>query len=247
MTNSPVLALENVTKLYKNGRGVEDISFTLAPGEVLGLLGSNGSGKTTTMKAIVGLVRIIKGAIRVCGVDAVSCHEETMSHIGCLIESPALYDHMTAQQNLQMAVRFYKNIGGERIHEVLHMVEMEKYRYDKVGTFSLGMRQRIGLALALISKPRLLILDEPTNGLDIEGMVYVRELVKSAADSGAAVLISSHLANEIQQCADKVAVIHSGKMLGLDSMDNILKSFNSLEDYFLDKAAKFRRGHTDSN
>ena len=245
MIYSPILELENVTKLYSNGRGVEDISFSLAPGEVLGLLGSNGSGKTTTMKAITGLVRINRGTIRVCGVDAVTRREEAMGHIGCLIEAPSLYDYMTAEQNLRMAARFYKDVDSERISEVLQMVEMDKYKSDRVRSFSLGMRQRLGLALALISRPHLLILDEPTNGLDIEGMVYVRELVRSAADSGAAVLISSHLAGEIQQCADRVAVIHSGKMLGLDSVNDILKSFAGLEDYFLDKAAVFRKGHTD--
>ena len=226
-----ILELENVTKLYKNGRGAEDVSFALDSGEVLGLLGPNGSGKTTIMKAIAGLVRIQSGSIRICGSDAVSLHEKAMANVGCLIESHALYAHMTARQNLQMAARFYDNAN---VDDALRLVGMEKYGNDKVNTFSLGMKQRIGLALALISKPRLLILDEPANGLDIEGMVYVREVITQAAENGAAVLITSHLAAEIQQCATKAAVISEGRLLGeCKSMDKILTEFETLEDYFI--------------
>ena len=235
-----VLEVENLTKLYKNGRGAEDISFALSPGEVLGLLGPNGSGKTTTMKAIAGLVRLDRGSVCICGTDAVERHEQAMRHTGCLIESPSLYDHMTAYQNLKLASRFYKNIGEDRIGEVLKLVEMEKYKKDKVASFSLGMRQRIGLALTLLSNPELLILDEPANGLDIEGMVYIREVVKKTAGLGAAVLISSHLAHEIELCATKAAIIYGGKLLCVESMDIILSSFPSLEDFFLAQISKMR-------
>jgi len=240
MAHEIALKLETVTKLYKNGRGIEDISFTLAPGEVLGLLGPNGSGKTTTMKAIAGLVKISKGSIQVCGVDAVSRHEEAMKHTGCLIESPALYEYMTVERNLKMAAQFYSHISNNRVEEVLHMVEMYKYKNDKIATLSLGMRQRVGIAAALLSKPLLLILDEPANGLDIEGMIYVREVVKQVAGSGSAVLISSHLANEIQLCATKVAIIHGGRLLVVAKMDTILESFASLEDFFLEQVNKSR-------
>ena len=235
-----VLELENLTKLYKNGRGAEDISFALAPGEVLGLLGPNGSGKTTTMKAIAGLVQPTRGSARVCGVDVTRQHELAMRHTGCLIEAPALYEHMTAHQNLRLAARFYKNADEARVDEVLRLVEMDKYKKDKVASFSLGMRQRVGLALALLSDPELLILDEPANGLDIEGMVYVRDVVGKAADKGSAVLISSHLAHEIELCATKAAIIYGGKLLSVESMDTILASHPSLEDYFLAQVAKMR-------
>jgi len=235
-----VLELRNVTKLYKNGRGAEDISLALAPGEVLGLLGPNGSGKTTTMKAIAGLVRAGHGAIRVCGVDAIARHEEAMRYVGCLIEAPALYEHMTGQQNLELAARFYDYVDENRIAQVLKIVEMYNYRHDKVRSLSLGMRQRIGLALALLSAPKLLILDEPANGLDIEGMVLVREVIKSAARQGSAVLVSSHLANEIQQCATKVAVMHGGRLLNCQYTDDILRSFASVEDFFIDTVRRSR-------
>ena len=239
-----VLQLRNVTKLYKNGRGVEGISFTLAPGEVLGLLGPNGSGKTTTMKAIAGLIRVNNGEINVRGIDALAYHEDAMRHTSCLIEAPALYEHMSALRNLQLAARFYPYVDKNRINEVLHMVEMYKYRHDKVRSLSLGMRQRIGLAAALLSSPDLLILDEPANGLDIEGMVLVREVIKAAATKGSAVLVSSHLANEIQQCATKVAVIHRGKLLAIRRINEILQSFASVEDFFIDVVNKTRGGFT---
>ena len=236
-----VLEVKNLTKLYKNGRGAEDISFALSSGEVLGLLGPNGSGKTTTMKAIAGLVAPNCGSVRICGIDALENHEKAMRYTGCLIEAPSLYDHMSAYQNLKLAARFYKHIDEVRIGEVLKLVEMDRYKKDKVGSFSLGMRQRIGLALALLSRPELLILDEPANGLDIEGMVYVREVVKKAAELGAAVLISSHLAHEIELCATKAAVIYDGKLLCVEGMEAILESSHILEEFFLAQVARMRK------
>ena len=236
-----ILEVENITKLYKNGRGVTDVSFTLEPGQVLGLLGPNGSGKTTTMKIIAGLIRPQAGEVSICGVDALTRREAAMRHVGCLIEAPALYEHMTAEENLRLAARFYKNIDKARIDEVLRLVEMEKYKKDKTSAFSLGMKQRTGIASALLSNPELLILDEPANGLDIEGMIYVRDVVKKSAENGGAVLISSHLANEIQQCATHAALMYDGQILGLEKMDDILKSFVSLEDYFLSEVNAYRK------
>jgi len=239
------LELEGITKTYKNGRGVADISFALAPGEVLGLLGPNGSGKTTIMKAIVGLIFPDKGDIRVCGINALSNHEEAMRHTASLIESPGLHEHLTPLQNLRLAAEFYKDMGSSRIDEVLRMVGMYEYKKDKVSSLSLGMRQRVGLALALYSRPKLLILDEPANGLDIEGMMYVREVVKAVAANGSSVLISSHLASEIQNCATKAAVIHNGAMLDIKSMDEILSSHDGLEGFFLNSVEKARGGTAD--
>jgi len=236
-----VLQLNNVTKLYANGRGAEDISFALSPGEVLGLLGPNGSGKTTTMKAIAGLIRVSSGEISICGIDAITNHEKAMRHTSCLIEAPALYEHMTVIKNLRLAARFYPHVDETRITEVLEIVEMDRYKKDKVRSLSLGMKQRIGLALALLSTPELLILDEPANGLDIEGMVLVRDVIKAAAAEGSAVLVSSHLANEIQQCATQVAVMHSGRLLAISGLDDLLQSFASVEDFFIDVVGKERQ------
>ena len=147
---------------------------------------------------------------------------------------------MTAHQNLKLAARFYKDVGAGRIDEVLRLVEMDKYKKDKVASYSLGMRQRVGMALALLSDPELLILDEPANGLDIEGMIYVREVVRTSAAKGSAVLISSHLAHEIEQCATKAAIIYGGKLLCVESMDAIMAQSPSLEDFFLAQVSKTR-------
>jgi len=236
-----ILEVENLTKLYKSGRGAEEISFALAPGEVLGLLGPNGSGKTTTMKTIAGLVKPTRGSVKINGFDVTQDHEQALSKVGCLIEAPALYEHMTALQNLKLAARFYDDVDMARIEEVLQMVEMDRYKKDKVSSFSLGMRQRIGLALAMLSRPEFLMLDEPANGLDIEGMVFVREVVKKAAESGAAVLISSHLAHEIELCATKAAIMYGGKLLCVESMETIKATSPSLEDYFLAQVAKSKQ------
>ena len=235
-----ILQVDNLTKLYKNGRGISDISFSVDRGEVLGMLGPNGSGKTTTMKAICGLTGHKAGSIMICGQDATLHHERAMRKTGSLIEAPALFDHMSAFRNLKMAARFFDDVDDARIREVLELCGMDKYEKEKCGTFSLGMRQRIGLALALLSKPELLILDEPANGLDIEGMVQIREIVKQAAQSGSAVLISSHLAHEIEQCATKTLIIYDGKMRAFESMDSILAEHPSLEDYFLMKVSGIR-------
>ena len=235
-----ILQVENLTKLYKNNRGISDISFSVDRGEVLGMLGPNGSGKTTTMKAICGLVGNHSGSVMVCGEDAFLHHERAMRKTGSLIEAPALFDHMSAFKNLKMAARFFEGVDDNRIHEVLELCGMEKFEKEKCGTFSLGMRQRIGLALALLSKPELLILDEPANGLDIEGMVQIREIITQMAQGGCAVLISSHLAHEIEQCATKALIIYDGKMRAYESMDSILTEYPSLEDYFLMKVSGIR-------
>ena len=235
-----ILQVENLTKLYKNNRGISDISFSVDRGEVLGMLGPNGSGKTTTMKAICGLVGNHSGNVTVCGENAFLHHERCMRKTGSLIEAPALFDHMSAFKNLKMAARFFEGVDDHRIHEVLELCGMEKFEKEKCGTFSLGMRQRIGLALALLSKPELLILDEPANGLDIEGMVQIREIITQMAQGGCAVLISSHLAHEIEQCATKALIIYDGKMRAYESMDSILTEYPSLEDYFLMKVSGIR-------
>ena len=211
----PILELKNVSKLYKNGRGVKNISFTLNPGEVLGLQGPNGAGKTTIMKAIAGLIHITSGNIHICGVDATERHEEAVSNIGCLIETPALYGNMTVMRNMQMAALFYKHVDDERISQVLRMVGMDKYKKDKIKSLSLGMCQRVGIGLAVLSEPKLLILDEPANGLDIDGIICVRQIIRRTAESGAAVIVSSHMPGEIQNFATKVEEINDGTLRSL--------------------------------
>ncbi len=229
-----VLKLINLKKLYKNGRGVEDVTFDVNKGDVVGLLGPNGSGKTTTMRAIIGLCPPTSGHIEIFGYDVETAYEKATEKVGSLIEMPALFGNMSAYQNLKMAARFYPNIGEDRIQYILKLVELDRYQRDKVGKFSLGMKQRLGLGLALLSDPEFVVLDEPANGLDIEGIIHVREIItRLAAERGVTFLVASHIASELEKTCNKVAVIHDGKMLSFDSMDNALRYQPTLEDYFL--------------
>ena len=236
-----ILEVKGLTKLYKNGRGASDINLELEKGDVVGLLGPNGSGKTTIMKAIVGLVHANAGSVRIFGCDISTDFECAMERAGCLIEAPAIYENMTAAKNLKLAARYYPNIDEKRITDVLRVVRLDKYKKDKVGRFSLGMKQRLGLALALLSEPELLILDEPANGLDIEGIVEIREIIlRLAEEKGITFLISSHIAVEIEKTCNKVVVLHEGEMLSLDSMEDALKRNPTLEDYYLEKVREKR-------
>lgn len=233
-----VLRIENLKKLYKNGRGVNNITLEVEEGDVVGMLGPNGSGKTTAMKAVVGLNHADSGEINVFGHDIDTDFEAAIQDIGCLIETPSLYDSMSAYKNLKIATRYYKKFdkasAEKRIAEVLELVSLEKYAKDKAGKFSLGMRQRLGIALALLSNPKLVLLDEPTNGLDIEGVIHVRNIVSEMSQSlGTTFLIAGHVASELEKMCNKVAVIYDGELKAFESMENILENYPSLEEYFL--------------
>lgn len=237
-----VLEVEKLTKLYKNGRGVKNISFSMGAGEIVGLLGPNGSGKTTIMKTILGLCHIGEGAVRIFGYDIEGNAEKALQKVGGLVERPAIFEYLTAGENLRMMANFYPNVDEARIQRVLDIVQMRRYEKEKAARFSLGMKQRLGIALALLSEPELVILDEPTNGLDIEGIVEIRQIIKRMAEEkGTSFLIASHLATEIEKTCTKVAVVHEGDLLSFDTMEEALRLNPSLEDYFLTKV-KDKRG-----
>lgn len=236
-----ILEVNNLTKLYRNGRGVKNISFSMEKGDVIGLLGPNGSGKTTIMKTVMGLVHGTEGSVLIFGEDVESNVEKALYKVGGLIERPAIYENLTARQNLEMAARFYPGVDAERINHVLDIVRIRQYEKEKCGRFSLGMKQRLGLALAMLSEPELIILDEPTNGLDIEGTVEIREIInKLAKEKGTSFLIASHLAPEIEKTCNKVAVIHEGEMLSFETMEEAMRLNPTLEDYFLMKVREKR-------
>ena len=232
----PVLHLDHVSKVYSNGRGAKNITFTVNRGEVVGLLGPNGSGKTTIMKAVTGLCQPTSGKITVFGADAVDQREEALAKVGTLIEQPALYENLTAWDHLVMAGRYYPNVDQARMEKVLEIVGLSPYKKERCGKFSLGMKQRMGLALALLSEPELMILDEPTNGLDIEATVEIREIIiRLAKEKGVTFLVASHLASEIEKMCTKVMVLYEGEMLSCDSKEEALRLNPSMEDYFLAK------------
>lgn len=229
-----ILEINNLKKLYKNGRGIDDISLDVRPGDVVGLLGPNGSGKTTTMKAICGLITADSGSVSIFGNNIEDDFEAAMEKTGFLIEDPAICLSATAEQNLKMAAGYYENVTPERIQRVLELVKLDRYGKDKTARFSLGMKQRLGIALAMLSEPELMILDEPLNGLDIEGIIHIRELISALAEQKkTAFLISSHIAAELEKVCNRVAVLHEGRLLAFEYLEEALRFQPSLEAYYL--------------
>ncbi len=236
-----VIETKNLTKLYKNNRGIKNVTLTVEQGDILGLLGPNGSGKTTVMKAILNLIQS-SGSIRIFGLELSGHFEEIMQKTGALIEAPAIYKDMTAYQNVKMHASLYPQISKERIEHILDVVHLLRYKNDKAGRFSLGMKQRLGLAAAFVSEPELVILDEPVNGLDIEGVVEIREIIKKLnAEKNTTFLISSHMASEIEKTCNKVAVMYEGDLIAQSTVEDALKLHPSMEDYFL-TVVKDKRG-----
>lgn len=229
----PALKVEHLTKTYKNGRGIMNISFEIEEGDIFGLLGLNGSGKTTTMKIITGLSYADKGSVQILGSNILEADSNVSNEIGCLIEAPAIYEYLTARENLKIAANYYEGIKKPRIDDILTQTGLIKYADEKVKKFSLGMKQRLGIALALISKPKVVILDEPTNGLDIEATVEVRKIIIKQAKMGTTFLVSSHVAHEIELMCNKFSIIREGKLLKTASMEKALGECGTLEKYFL--------------
>ncbi|MDP2842651.1 MAG: ABC transporter ATP-binding protein, partial [Acetobacterium sp.] len=189
---TPVLKVANLSKSIKKKEIIKDLSFELNKGEVLGFLGPNGAGKSTTLRMLVGLSRPSTGTVSICGHEIGEDYVKAMAHVGCIIEAPDLYEYLSGYKNLELLGAMSQHVTKAAIDDAIALVGMEKRIHDKVSIYSMGMKQRIGLAQALIHQPDLLILDEPTNGLDPQGIHEFREIVKSLAkDTGISVLISS--------------------------------------------------------
>ncbi len=211
MTNA--LVASQLSKVIGDRTIVEDVSFELHPGEVFGFLGPNGAGKTTTIRMLVGLIKPTRGTVTVCGYDLHRGFEKAMRCIGCIVENPDLYRFMTGRENLEHFARMLR-VPSAEIERVASLVNLAHRLDQRVGTYSLGMRQRLGIAQAMLGDPRVLILDEPANGLDPAGIREIRELLRGlAAERGLAVFVSSHLLAEIELTADRVAIIHKGRIL----------------------------------
>jgi len=218
-----VLSAENLTKSFGHREAVADVSFELYAGEVFGFLGPNGAGKTTTIRMLVGLARPDRGRIRIRGLDLSRDFAQAMGHVGCIVESPDLYDYLTGRENLEHFARMLPDGAAGRILELAKLVALEERLDDRVGTYSLGMRQRLGIAQALLGDPDLLVLDEPANGLDPAGIREIRRLVRLLArERGIAVFVSSHLLSEVEQMCDRVAIIHRGRTLASGPVRDLL-------------------------
>lgn len=209
-----VLSVEGVSKIIRNRRIVDRLSFELFPGEIVGLLGPNGAGKTTTIRMIVGLISMSEGDVRVKGKSIRHDFAKAIAHIGGIIENPEFYPYMTGYDNLKQYQRMTEGITEERIRTVTKLVGLEGAMNKRVKAYSLGMRQRLGIAQALLHEPSILILDEPTNGLDPAGIREMRDYLKKiAAEEGISILVSSHLLSEMELMCSRVVVIQEGKFV----------------------------------
>lgn len=220
-----VLDVSNVTKVFGNRVAVNNVSFSIREGEIFGFLGPNGAGKTTTMKMICGLTSITKGTIRICNYDMPKEQEKALSNIGALIENPLMYPTMSGLDNLKYYASLYKNISKDDIIKYARVVGLEHRLKDKVKTYSLGMKQRLGIAQALLHSPKLLILDEPLSGLDPNGVKEMRDFLKILAKNyKIAILISSHMLADMEQICDTVGIINNGQLLEIKSINNLRES-----------------------
>lgn len=219
MTN--ILEVNGLGKVLKRRWVLEDVSFSIKRGEIFGLVGPNGAGKTTLIKIILGLYKPDTGKVVINGFDLKTDFEKAIRNASAIIESPEMYDYLTGMDNLRICQRAYNIKDDKRLKEVIEEVNLEKRINQKVRTYSLGMRQRLGIAQALVSNPKILILDEPMNGLDPKGIKQLRELLKRLAkDFGIAVLISSHILSEIELISDKVAIIDKGKLVEVKDVNS---------------------------
>lgn len=224
-----VLKIKNLTKVYNKKRVVDGLTLDVEAGQIYGFLGPNGAGKTTTIKMITGLIKKDAGDIVINGIDAVKNHDVAMNYVGAIVEVPSFYEYMSGMENLRLYARL-RNIKKEQILKIVKLVKLENKINEKVKKYSLGMKQRLGLAVSLLHSPKLLILDEPTNGLDPEGIRELRELLKKIAhEDNVAVFVSSHLLSEMQLMCDKVAIINNGKIVKVESMDSIKNESNIYE------------------
>lgn len=229
-----VLEVWKVSKAFKNGRGIHDIHFSLEQGNVMGVIGPNGAGKTTMMKCITGLAKPDSGQISIYGLNVEKDYKNAMKEVGAYIGQGTVYPHLSAFQNLKQRLRFYPELSNNRIYEILEQVGLLKYKDDKASSLSMGMAQRLGLAVALLSKPKLVILDEPANGLDIDGMLLFRRMVEELSSSGVTFIISSHLTKELDEICSHFGIIQDGKLIFMGSKDS-LGNDRPIEEVYIEK------------
>jgi ABC-2 type transport system ATP-binding protein len=252
-----------LAKRYGARHAVVDVSFVVRRGEVFGFLGPNGAGKTTTIRMLVGLVRPTLGQVKVGGWDLATERERALGRLGCIVESPDFYPYLSARENLAILARMARlarpgappddperrtapaapapSVGDplDRIDEVADWVRIRERLEDRVSTYSLGMRQRLGIAQALLGAPDVMVLDEPANGLDPAGIVELRRLLRRLADErGLAVFVSSHLLGEIEKVCDRIAIVHRGRALTEGTVEELTRGGQrTLESVFLDVTA----------
>lgn len=228
------IEISELTKTFKNGRGISELNLEVDQGDIFGFLGPNGAGKTTAMKMITGLMKPDRGDVKIFGASILNDYVNAMKHVGCMIETAESFPYLTANENLKLFARFYPQVDQKRIDECLEITGMLKYRNEKSQKFSLGMKQRLGIAAAILSRPKLLILDEPLNGLDVEGMLEMRKLIKQLSqEEGTTFFISSHLIHDVELTCTRIGIIYGGKLVNVEYTQNILSYYSSLENFFV--------------
>jgi ABC-2 type transport system ATP-binding protein len=226
----PILSVRDLSKTIGRRTIVHDLDFDVFPREVFGFLGPNGAGKTTTIRMLVGLIRPTTGRITISGSDVQRQFESAMASIGCIVETPDLYRFMSGRENLEHFARMTGRIDASEIDRVSELVHLRHRLHEKVRTYSLGMRQRLGIAIALLGDPRLLILDEPANGLDPAGMREMRLLIRRLVEEeGVGVFLSSHLLSEVEQICDRVAIIHHGRIIRIGPVRELVSAQQTME------------------
>jgi len=228
-TAAPVLRAAGLSKAYGHRLAVDRLDLEVARAELFGFLGPNGAGKTTTIRMALGLIAPTSGSIEILGHEVRAHRAQVLPRVGALVESPALYGYMSGRDNLRAFGRLLGGVSEKRIDEVLETVSLKGRGRDRVKTYSMGMKQRLGLAVALLNDPELLILDEPANGLDPAGIVEMRDLLRNLAAAGKTVFISSHVLSEVQQICTRVAIINHGKLVRLAPVSELLQSHGEFE------------------
>lgn len=218
-----ILSVLELTKLFGKRKAVDNLSFKINEGEIFGFLGPNGAGKSTAIKSMLSLIKPDSGDIEIFGKSIRRNHNSALVGVGALVERPDFYEYLSAKQNLSILSKMDK-VPSERVQEVLKIVGLEDRENDKVKAYSQGMKQRLGIAQALLSNPKLLILDEPTNGLDPRGMKEVRDLIRKLAEDGITILLSSHILHEVEQVCTSMAIINLGKLIKIGSVNELLKT-----------------------
>ncbi len=224
MKTDIVLQTEHLQKRFGSVSAVEDVSLSVKRAEIFGFVGPNGAGKTTTMSMILGLMYPTSGEVRLFGQPVSPVHTQMLRRVGSMVGTPTLLLAFSAQQNLQCLARLYPELPAQRIDDVLTIVGLQRVANRKVSTFSLGMKQRLGLALAIFNKPDVLMLDEPTNGMDPAGMYEIRTLLRTLADQGTTIFFSSHLLHEVELLCDRIAVVQHGRVIAQGTVSDLLNA-----------------------
>ncbi|MBI1886747.1 MAG: ABC transporter ATP-binding protein [Chloroflexi bacterium] len=224
-----VLRIVKLSKRYGSRLVLDDLNLEVGRGQVFGFLGPNGAGKTTTISLILGLIAPRSGHVEMFGLDTRTHLSQALRRTGAILEGPSFYPHLSGRDNLGVWGALSGGVDGKRLDEVLELVGLRDRARDKVRTYSLGMKQRLGLAASLMHDPELLLLDEPTNGLDPAGMREVRELIRRLGKTGKTVFVSSHLLGEVEQMCDYVGIIKEGRLLTQGSVTALLRQGQALE------------------